>query len=61
MELQGRRSLAFWRYVRACLRARGVNLAELDEKAALDAFWVLEKQDKVPSFAAFCKARMKGG
>lgn len=61
MELQGRRSLAYWRYMRACLRAHSVNLEALDERAARDAFWVLEKLGKVPSFAAFYKARMKGG
>lgn len=47
--------------MRACLRAHGVNLEALDERAARDAFWVLEKLGKVPSFAAFYKARMKGG
>jgi hypothetical protein len=47
-----------WRYVRACLRAYGVNLADLDETAARDAFWVLCKTAKLPAKALFAKARM---
>ena len=52
---------AEWRYVRACLRARGVNLAGLSEPAALDAFWVLSQTEKLPPPALFGKARgLKG-
>jgi hypothetical protein len=47
-----------WRYVRACLRAYGVNLADLDETAARDTFWVLCKTAKLPAKALFAKARM---
>jgi hypothetical protein len=45
------------RYLRACLRAQGLNLADLDETAARDAFWILTKTTKLPGLAAFCKAR----
>jgi len=53
---------AEWRYIRACLRAQGLNLSELDEQAARDAFWVLRKLTKLPSLESFAHARIpKGG
>lgn len=61
MESPERLTAAERRWVRACLRAAGVNLSDLDDRAMMDAFWILAKLQKQPSLEGFRAARMKGG